>query len=106
MQTATSTPVQIVQVLQALIVMFVAAPPLIRAMLPAPRGAGQRGRRGDVQGVERVTSSSAQPRRPGCRSCCPRSRRGASWGGRFAAPVTFAVFGLVDILVFGLHAHG
>jgi ABC-type uncharacterized transport system permease subunit len=32
MQTATSTPVQIVQVLQALIVMFVAAPPLIRAM--------------------------------------------------------------------------
>ena len=32
MQTATSTPVQIVQVLQALIVLFVAAPPLIRAM--------------------------------------------------------------------------
>ncbi len=30
----------------------------------------------------------------------------ASWGGRFAAPVTFAVFGLVDILVFGLHSHG
>ncbi|MGH3248795.1 MAG: ABC transporter permease [Trebonia sp.] len=25
---------------------------------------------------------------------------------RFAAPVAFAVFGLVDILVFGLHAHG
>jgi ABC-type uncharacterized transport system permease subunit len=32
MQTVTSTPVQIVQVLQALIVLFVAAPPLIRAM--------------------------------------------------------------------------
>ena len=31
MQTP-STPVQIVQVLQALIVMFVAAPPLIRAL--------------------------------------------------------------------------
>jgi len=30
----------------------------------------------------------------------------ASWAGRFAAPVTFAVFGLVDILVFGLHSHG
>jgi simple sugar transport system permease protein len=30
----------------------------------------------------------------------------ASWGGRFAAPVTYAVFGLIDILVFGLHAHG
>jgi general nucleoside transport system permease protein len=32
MQTATATPVQIVQVLQALIVLFVAAPPLVRAM--------------------------------------------------------------------------
>ncbi|HEY6495623.1 MAG TPA: ABC transporter permease [Trebonia sp.] len=30
----------------------------------------------------------------------------ASWAGRFAAPVTFTVFALVDILVFGLHAHG
>ena len=30
----------------------------------------------------------------------------ASWGGRFAAPITYAVFGLVDILVLGLHAHG
>jgi simple sugar transport system permease protein len=29
-----------------------------------------------------------------------------SRGGRFAAPITFAVFGLVDILVFGVHAHG
>jgi len=32
MQNATNTPVQIVQVLQALIVLFVAAPPLIRAL--------------------------------------------------------------------------
>jgi general nucleoside transport system permease protein len=42
MQTATSTPVQIVQVLQALIVMFVAAPPLIRAIfrLRAARAGG------------------------------------------------------------------
>jgi general nucleoside transport system permease protein len=32
MQTSTSTPVDIVQVIQALIVMFVAAPPLIKAM--------------------------------------------------------------------------
>ncbi len=32
--------------------------------------------------------------------------RAASWGGRFAAPVTYLVFGLVNILVFGLHAHG
>jgi general nucleoside transport system permease protein len=42
MQTATSTPVEIVQVLQALIVMFVAAPPLIRALfrLRAARASG------------------------------------------------------------------
>jgi ABC-type uncharacterized transport system permease subunit len=42
MQTATNTPVQIVQVLQALIVLFVAAPPLIRAMfrLRAARASG------------------------------------------------------------------
>jgi general nucleoside transport system permease protein len=42
MQTATSTPVQIVQVLQALIVMFVAAPPLIRSLfrLRAARAGG------------------------------------------------------------------
>jgi simple sugar transport system permease protein len=30
----------------------------------------------------------------------------ASRGGRFAAPITFALFGLVDILVFGIHARG
>jgi general nucleoside transport system permease protein len=30
----------------------------------------------------------------------------AAWGGRFAAPITYAVFGLVDILLLGLHAHG
>jgi general nucleoside transport system permease protein len=42
MQVITSTPVQIVQVLQALIVLFVAAPPLIRAMfrLRAARAGG------------------------------------------------------------------
>jgi general nucleoside transport system permease protein len=45
MQAATSTPVDIVQVIQALIVMFVAAPPLIRAMYrlrtTRARGTGQ-----------------------------------------------------------------
>jgi len=42
MQTATGTPVQIVQVLQALIVLFVAAPPLVRAIyrLRAARASG------------------------------------------------------------------
>ncbi|HET6196679.1 MAG TPA: hypothetical protein VFE12_13030, partial [Acetobacteraceae bacterium] len=29
-----------------------------------------------------------------------------TFGGRFAAPVTYLVFGLLDILVFGLHAKG
>jgi general nucleoside transport system permease protein len=42
MQASTGTPVQIVQVIQALIVLFVAAPPLIRAMyrLRASRAGG------------------------------------------------------------------
>ena len=42
MQNATATPVQIVQVLQALIVIFVAAPPLVRAIyrLRAARAGG------------------------------------------------------------------
>jgi simple sugar transport system permease protein len=45
MQSATATPVDIVEVLQALIVMFVAAPPLIRAMyrLRAAKAAGVEG---------------------------------------------------------------
>jgi general nucleoside transport system permease protein len=45
MQNAASTPVQIVQVLQALIVLFVIAPPLIRAIfrLRATRAAGETG---------------------------------------------------------------
>jgi simple sugar transport system permease protein len=29
-----------------------------------------------------------------------------TFGGRFAAPVTYLVFGLIDLLVFGLHAKG
>jgi simple sugar transport system permease protein len=45
MQAQTSTPVDIVEVLQALIVMFVAAPPLVRAIyrLRATRAAGVEG---------------------------------------------------------------
>jgi len=30
----------------------------------------------------------------------------ARWGGPFAPPITYLVFGLVDILLLGLHAHG
>ena len=45
MQAQTSTPVDIVEVLQALIVLFVAAPPLVRAIyrLRAARAARRRG---------------------------------------------------------------
>ncbi len=45
MQAQTSTPVDIVQVLEALIVLFVAAPPLIRSIyrLRAARAAGVQG---------------------------------------------------------------
>jgi ABC-type uncharacterized transport system permease subunit len=67
--------------------------------------------------VERVTSSSpsSAPSAPSASSAArlpvllppgPGAGSVASWGGRFAAPVAFAVFGLIDILVFGLHAHG
>jgi ABC-type uncharacterized transport system permease subunit len=54
--------------------------------------------------VERVTSSTA--RLPVLLPPGPGAGSAASWGGRFAPPVTFALFGLIDILVFGLHAHG
>jgi simple sugar transport system permease protein len=36
----------------------------------------------------------------------PPSSSGAGWGGRFAAPVTFAVFGLANVLLLGIHAKG
>jgi simple sugar transport system permease protein len=48
MQSTTGTPVQIVQVLQALIVMFVAAPPLIRALFRLRPSRGGTGRGGGV----------------------------------------------------------
>jgi simple sugar transport system permease protein len=50
--------------------------------------------------MERVTATTAS-RLP---ALLPPERAG--WGGRFAAPVTYAVFGLVDILVFGLRSRG
>ena len=42
MQTATGTPIDIVLVIQALIVLFIAAPPLVRSVfrLPETGGAG------------------------------------------------------------------
>ena len=54
-----------------------------------------------------MTSPASAERLPVLLSPGPDGGTAAGrWGGRFAAPVTYAVFGLVDILVFGLHAHG
>jgi ABC-type uncharacterized transport system permease subunit len=57
--------------------------------------------------VERVTSPASAERLPVLLSPGPEGGTAAGrWGGRFAGPIAYAVFGLVDILVFGLHAHG
>lgn len=53
-----------------------------------------------------VPTASSATRLPVLLPGGPGAGSAASWGGRFAAPIAFAVFGLVDILVFGLHAHG
>jgi general nucleoside transport system permease protein len=53
-----------------------------------------------------TTSSSSAGRLPVLLPPDTEASATASWAGRFGAPVTFAVFGLVDILVFGLHSHG
>jgi general nucleoside transport system permease protein len=54
--------------------------------------------------VERVTAA-ASDRLPVLLSPGPVDGSG-TFGGRFGAPVTYLVFGLLDILVFGLHAKG
>jgi ABC-type uncharacterized transport system permease subunit len=62
--------------------------------------------------VERLTASSASSpvspaqKLPVLLPPGPGAGAAASWGGRFAAPVTFTLFALVDIGVFGVHAHG
>jgi simple sugar transport system permease protein len=56
--------------------------------------------------VERVTASTgpAQAKLP--KLLAADAPAGAGWGGRFAAPAAFAVFGLADILLFAVHASG
>jgi len=54
--------------------------------------------------VERVTAA-ASDRLPVLLSPGPADGAG-TFGGRAGAPVTYLVFGLLDILVFGLHAKG
>jgi len=57
--------------------------------------------------VERVSTRASAERLPVMLAPGRAGGAGAAaWGGRFAAPITYAVFGLVDILVFGLHAKG
>jgi simple sugar transport system permease protein len=59
--------------------------------------------------VERVTSpasTSPAPATPKLPVLLPPADAGAGRGGRFAAPATFAIFGLADVLLFGLHARG
>jgi ABC-type uncharacterized transport system permease subunit len=57
--------------------------------------------------VERVTTPASAERLPVLLSPGPGGDAAAGrFGGRFAAPITYAVFGLINILVFGLHAHG
>jgi general nucleoside transport system permease protein len=53
--------------------------------------------------MERLTATS-----PAKRPALPPSDApaGAGWGGRFAPAITFAAFGLVDILLFGIHSRG
>ncbi|HMD92571.1 MAG TPA: ABC transporter permease [Trebonia sp.] len=54
-----------------------------------------------------MTSRASAERMPVMLSPGPAGGAGpAAWGGRFAAPITYAVFGLVDILVLGRRAHG
>ena len=97
MQAATGTPVDIVQVLQALIVLFVAAPPLVRAMFRL-RGRGRRRRRGRCP---RGGTHDGDCRGACCRPCwTPRSRAVSAFRRWLAAARrSLAVFGLIDIFV-------
>ena len=94
MQTATGTPVQIVQVIQALIVLFVAAPPLVRAMFRLRGARAARSQHQHVKGVERVTTAAqiACPSRWLPAAAGGRRRGAAAAGSR--RPITYPVFGL------------
>jgi simple sugar transport system permease protein len=56
--------------------------------------------------VERVTTPASAERLPDLLPAGPADGTAGRFGGRFASAITYALFGLVDILVFGLHAHG
>jgi general nucleoside transport system permease protein len=52
-----------------------------------------------------VTSATRSLREPPLPALLPEPAA-VTWAGRFAAPITFALFGLADILLFGRNAHG
>jgi general nucleoside transport system permease protein len=56
--------------------------------------------------VERVTTAPAAGRLPNLLPPDPDAGPAASWAGRFAAPATFALFALADILLFGIRSRG
>ncbi len=94
MQAATSVPVDITEVIQGLIVLFVAAPPLIRGDVPAPPGPGHRAGSGR-EGMERMSALAA----------VTTVRTVVNVNRRLIAAAVFVLFGLIDILVFGFFAH-
>ena len=53
-----------------------------------------------------MTTPASAERLPVLLSPGPSDSTAARFGGRFAAAITYAVFGLVNIFVFALHAHG
>ena len=87
--TLGQVPADIVQVLEGLIVLFVAAPALIRAVFRLREHRGYR-HGGGREGVERVTTIATAVR-------APLTRRTAGTWRR----VTFIVLGLINIAVFG-----
>ena len=93
MEASTGVPSDVVNVIEGLIVLFVAAPPLIRLLFRLRRDRRHRppGRR--VEGMVRMTTLTAPVRVP------------VSIGRRYLAAGTFILLGLIDIFVFGLFAH-
>ena len=94
MQAATNpqVPVDIVEVIQGLIVLFVAAPPLIRTIFRL-RAATHDRHGGHREGVERVTTLTAALRLP------------MTLSRRYLAAGFFILLGVIDIAVFGLFSH-
>ena len=92
MQAATSVPTDIATVLEGLIVLFVAAPPLIRVVFRLREAQGRR-LGGGREGVERMTALATTTGAP------------VTVNRRLVAAGSFILFGLIDILVFGVFSH-